>query len=724
MIRSFRMFGGVMLILSVLLLAGCSSQPQAVRMDTPSAVKLDGVQAGQFDTGKMWTFDFPPTEYFAQTYSFNPTKDWFEKARLSSLRLPGCTAAFVSEDGLVMTNHHCVRGSLDRINKEGEKLGKDGFYATTLPDERKVPGLYIDQLIVTQDVTGDVQAAFNSGKTEAEKIANRAAKITEIQAAHVAKFKETSKDSMVFQVVTFYNGGRYSLYGYKRYTDVRMVYAPETDVAFYGGDPDNFTYPRYDFDVSFYRVYENDQPVKTSNFYKFSKAGAKEGEAVFVIGNPGTTDRLLTVAQLEFNRDLSWPMTISMLKNMMGVYQNHVEKHPDQQLKYQNMIFGISNSLKAFSGYLGGLENPVYMAKKRDFEKKFRDAVLSKPDLKAKYGDVWKEIALYQDELSKLFPKTAGYGAAMRRGGSTYLGVASTLVDYAKAAKGPADKLPRQYRPENLEMMKGRMYPPDLNTEIEEKMMAMQLEMSAKAFAGSNAAMNKLLGGKTVDQTAASLVATSIVASKEKALELFSAGPDAILASTDPLIAYYASIFDEAQVLRAKAQELNEKQAAKVQLLGNAMYDVYGTKIPPDATFTLRIADGVVKGYDYNGTIAPPHTTFYGMYDRYYSHRKPDWTLPERWLNPPPTFDMSTPMNFVSTNDIIGGNSGSSVINRDLEVVGLIFDGNIESLPGRVIYDEVVNRSVSVHSAGILEGLEDIYKAERIVKELRAGKME
>jgi hypothetical protein len=578
---------------------------------------------------------------------------------------------------------------------------------------------------VIENVTEEVQNAFATGTTESEKVTKRMAKITEIQQRYWAKYKETSKDSMVFSIVTFYNGGRYSLYGYKRYTDVRMVYAPETAVAFYGGDPDNFTYPRYDFDCAFYRVYDGDQPLKTSNFFRFSKEGAKEGEAVFVIGNPGSTSRLLAVAQLEYFRDYAWPLTLSTLENMINVYRGYVEKNPDQKLKYQTQIFGLANSQKAFAGYLGGLKDPVVMAKKRDFEKKFRNSVMSDPALKAKYGDVWTEIASYQTELNKLFTSLVGYGSGGRRGGSAYWGVASGLVDYAKNVKGPADKLPPQYRPENLEAMKARFYPADVNKSLEEKMLAMQLGIVVKTFGGRNAAFNKLMAGRTADQAATDLVGSSLVVSKEKTMELFNAGADVILASADPLVSYFASVADEARELRAKSQELNEKQAAKVQLLGNALYDVYGTKIPPDATFTLRIADGVVKGYPYNGTEAPPMTTFYGMYDRHYSFRgREDWALPDRWKNPPADFNMSTPMNFVATNDIIGGNSGSSVINRNLEVVGLIFDGNIESLSGNVIYDETLNRSISVHSAGILEGLDKLYKAERIVKELREGKIQ
>jgi len=291
-------------LIVLLLLIGCSTQ-QSTRSYVPRYINLDKVQAGQFDTGKMWTFDFPPIDYFSKTYNFTPSKEWFDKARLSTLRLPNCTASFVSEDGLVMTNHHCARSALDSVNREGERLAEAGFYAATLKDERKASNIFIDQLLVMEDVTKEIQQAFESGTTDNSKVANRMAKMQELQMRYSANYKTSApQDSMVFSIVSFYNGGRYSLYGYKRYTDVRLVYAPEDMMAFFGGDPDNFTYPRYDFDCAFFRVYDNGKPLKTANFFRFSQDGAQEGDAVFVIGNPGRTNRLKTVAQLEYLRDV------------------------------------------------------------------------------------------------------------------------------------------------------------------------------------------------------------------------------------------------------------------------------------------------------------------------------------------------------------------------------------------------------------------------------------
>jgi hypothetical protein len=697
---------------ALLFLTGCSTR-QATRSDLPNHINLEKVQAGQFDTGKMWTFDFPPMDYFIKTYNFTPSKEWFEKARLSALRLPNCTASFVSEDGLVMTNHHCARSALDSVNREGERLAEDGFYAATLNDERKASNIFIDQLLVMDDVTKEVQQAFDSGTTDKAKIENRMAKMKEIQMRYAATYKTSApQDSMVFSVVSFYNGGRYSLYGYKRYTDVRLVYAPEDVMAFFGGDPDNFTYPRYDFDCAFFRVYDNGNPLKTTNFFRFSQDGAKEDDAVFVVGNPGRTNRLKTVAQLEYLRDVLYPANIETYEKTGAIYSSYIASHPEAKLKYMNTIFGLDNSRKAVTGYLSGLQDPVTMAKKKDFEKKFHNALSDKPALTKKYGDPWSDIAQYQAELSALYPK---YDALRFSGRNfpRYLSLTADLVTAANKSHGSIS-----------DSLRTKFYPSRLTPEVEKRLLAFRLSVMERALAGNDDAFDKLMAGRTPDQAAENLSANSIIASKEKTQALLAGTAEAILTSNDPLISFFVAEQTHMKEIQKRYNDINEKLQAGGQILGNAMYEVYGTQIPPDATFTLRIADGTVKGYEYNGTIAPPITTFYGLYDRYYSFGLKDpWKLSERWVNPPAAFKMNTPMNFVSTCDITGGNSGSPLINKNLELVGLAFDGNIESLPGDIIFDSSKNRTVSVHSAGLLEGLGQIYKAERIVKELRAGKI-
>jgi hypothetical protein len=612
-----------------------------------------------------------------------------------------------------MTNHHCARAALDSVNREGERLAEAGFYAATLNDERKASNIFIDQLLVMDDVTKEVQQAFDSGTTDNTKVANRLAKMHEIQTRYSAKYKTSApQDSMVFSVVSFYNGGRYSLYGYKRYTDVRLVYAPEDAMAFFGGDPDNFTYPRYDFDCAFFRVYDNGKPLKTANFFRFNQDGAQEGDAVFVIGNPGRTNRLKTVAQLEYLRDVVYPASVEANDKVGTIYSSYIEAHPDAKLKYLNTIFGLENSRKAITGQLNGLQDPVLMAKKKDFEKKFQNVVLDKPSLNKKYGDPWSDISQYQAELTVLYPKFD----ALRFRGRNFPKYLSLTADLVNAANQSKDSI--------ADSTRTKLYPSNLTPKVEKRLLAFRLSIMERALEGKDEAFDKLMAGRTPEKAAEDLSANSVIASRDKTQALLVGKPEDILKSNDPLIAFVVAEQAHVKEIQKRYNDTNEKLQACEQILGNAMYEVYGTQIPPDATFTLRIADGIVKGYEYNGTLAPPVTTFYGLYDRYYSFGMKDpWKLSERWVNPPAAFKMNTPMNFVSTNDIIGGNSGSPVINKNLQIVGLIFDGNMESLPGDVIFDDTSNRSVAVHSSGLLEGLEQIYKAERIVKELRAGKI-
>lgn len=707
------------LLVPLLLLAACSTQKEMVQPQSSAAFfNVDTVQAGEFDTGKMWTFDYPPVDYFKRAYNFNPSPAWFEKARLGSLRLPNCSASFVSADGLVFTNHHCARGALDAVNREGENLPEEGFYAPTLADERKVPRLYVDQLVLMEDVTNEVVAAFETGKTDEERIANRSAKIEELE----KRYSENT--GLRCNVITFYNGGKYSVYGYKRYNDVRVVFAPEQAVAYFGGDYDNFTYPRYDLDISFFRVYDDEgKPLKTENYFRWSVTGAHDGEPVFVIGNPGRTSRLHTVAQLEFNRDHLYPFVLERLNDMVSVYSAFLDKHPDQKLQYQTMLFSFSNSQKVYIGRIEGLRDPVIMAKKRDFERKFRNSVAARPDLKSRYSSVWPDIEGMQREKAALFGEVQALTFS-GIGRPTVLMLANSLAEFATLSAMPEDERARQMRGMSLETMKNRIAGMRINEELDRAVLASYLQWASARLGTRIASFNAFRGPQSPAEAAASLLQRTNLTDAEY-VERLLANPTEIASSTDPFLAYVNGVSSHARNVRERFSDVVSREQARVQVLGKAVFDIYGTSIPPDATFTLRIADGVVKNYEYNGTLAPVYTTFYGLYDRYHSFQKTDpWNIPERWKNPPPSFDLSARFNFVSTNDIIGGNSGSPVLNKNLDVVGIAFDGNIESLPGDFIFDDTKNRCVSVHSAGILEALEDIYKAERIAKELRQGKIQ
>ena len=704
------------IFLFVLFIAGCGTTAP-VTHEPPPEPSIEPVPAGQFDTGRMWTFDFPPVDYFAQTYNFSPTDDWFLHARLASLRLPNCSASFVSGDGLVMTNHHCALGALERVAREDERLLDDGFTAVTLDEERKVEGLYLDQLVLTKDVTGEVIAAFEQGTTDGERLRLRQEKIREIE----ERYEEET--GLRCNVITFYNGGRYSLYGYKRYDDVRLVYAPESAIGFFGGDPDNFTYPRYNLDVTFLRVYDEEgEPYNPEYYFRWSSGGAGEGDAVFVTGNPGRTSRLLTLEQLKFNRDKQYPFIMKLLDNMVDIYTAHIEQYPDKHAQYETRLFGLENSQKAYRGILRGLNDSDLMGRKVDFEQTFRSEVHERDELRREYGGLWEEIAGLQQEKRGLFHEVQAL-STRGLGRSILFAIASDVVEYAEQMKLPEEERQEKYREENLEATKAGIYPADgIDTVLEERILVFQLRYMKSVLGVDDPLLRPLFAGQEPVTVAAGIMQSSLLTSKEDTEALLEKDPEAILDAPDPLIRFVKNSRERAASVRGSYNEIQSRESARVQQLGKALYEIYDTSIPPDATFTLRIADGVVKTYEYNGTIAPPYTTFYGLYDRHYSHgRVHPWALPEQWIVPPGEFNMSTPVNFVSTNDIIGGNSGSPVINIDLEVVGLVFDGNIESLPGDFIFAEEYNRAVSVHSEGILEALRYMYDADRIVYELESG---
>ena len=662
------------------------------------------------DLGKMWTFDYPPYEHFSKTYNFNLTKEWLEKAQLSSLRLPGCSGSFVSEDGLVMTNHHCARGSLMKVSKEDENLLTNGFYAKNQDEERKVKDFFIDQLVLTYDVTKDIIQSFESGKTDEEKFQKKQLKILEVE----KRFQDSL--GLMCNVITFYNGGKYSLYGYKRYTDIRLVFAPETNMGFFGGDPDNFTYPRYCIDMSFFRIYdENKKPLKTKDYFKWNKNGAKDGDAVFVIGNPGFTNRLLTVSQLEFYRDYIYPFELKVLNNFVDIYHSLMKKYPENHEKYEGVLFGYANSQKVVENVLKGQKDEYLMGKKKDFEITFKKAVLSNPSLKAKYGNIWDEIEVIQKDKSKIYNEYALFNFKKARS-CRVLSLAANLVDYASLMKqGTGDK--------ELDMEKMKSGLAFKIDDVEKGNLLFILKEFKKELGDNNSSLKKLLNGLQPDKATEQLLNATILTDSIKKTELLS-NPDHILNSKDPFLVFMAEMHDRIEEIREKFAKLWALENTKVQLLGKAIHEVFGTAIPPDGTFTLRISDGFVKGYEYNGTIAPPITTFYGLYDRFYSYdKKEPWELPRRWQNPPKEFDMRTPMNFVSTCDTYGGNSGSPLVNKDLEIIGLNFDRNIEGMPRDFIYTDESARNVGVHSAGMYQALKDIYKADRIVKELNNGKI-
>ncbi len=660
--------------------------------------------------GTMWTFDAPPLDYWKARYDFAPDQAWFDRVRLASVRLPNCSSSFVSENGLVLTNHHCARGCITAVSPADTNYQDTGFIAQSQAEERACPGLWVDQLLSIEDVTTRVRGAMTAG-TPAMQVAQRDSVIGLIEGECKAA------TGLTCQVVRFYQGGMYSLYRFKRFDDVRLVFAPEGAVSFFGGDPDNFTYPRFDLDVTLYRVYENGQPRKTDNYFPWSKNGAAEGEPVFVTGNPGSTGRLLTMAQMEYLRDVNYPARLRGFERQLDILRELASAGEEARRQYENQIFSLENAYKAISGYLAGLRDPDIMAKKLAFENDFRSRIDADPKLKQKYGPAWDKIATAQRELAAMDVKNRYYTF----GGSQLLNLAGGIVRVPQQAALPdAERLP-QYRGEGVDRIKGfvlRDLP--IDPEADKLAFASFLRSAQQELPAGDPFLATILQGRSPEVAAEALINSCTLTNAEVRRALLEGGLQAIKDSDDPLVVLALKLEPLAREQAVRAEQLDAVISANEELVGQAIFAAYGKSLPPDATFTLRISDGVVKRYPMNGTVAPYKTNFYGLYARAaaFDHQPP-WNLPERWVERKDRLDLTTPLNFVSTNDIIGGNSGSPVINRNAEVVGLIFDGNIQMLPNRFIFTDEVSRSVSVHSAGIIEALRKMYDADRIADELQ-----
>jgi hypothetical protein len=684
---------------------------------TPAqAPGLDTIRAGEFDNGKMWTFEYPPLDYLQRTYGFSVEADWFRRAHLSALRIPGCSASFVSPAGLVMTNHHCAREAIEQVSLDGEDLVADGFWAGSLEDERPIPDAWADQLVEIRDVTDRVYAALEEVRG-AERRAQRRGEITEEILEEIIRELGGEDAGYNVEMVELYAGGRYSAYIFRRYDDVRLVMSPELQVAYFGGDWDNFTYPRYDLDVTFYRVYgEDGAPLRSEHYFPFNPTGIKEGDMVFVIGNPGSTSRLQTVAELEYRRDVSDQAILDLLNTRVVALQEFAEAHPEKarEMDLRNTIFSFLNSLKAYTGIVAGLHDPVILAKRRDNEGRFQAAIEADPALRGEYGTLMARMAEIQERKREFAPEFSSFLAVGHPTlGSSTMGRAFAAYQYLSARR---QGVPEETLEGIREMLAGT---PEQPRAINEAQLAQRFQGFVRYFGLDHPFVQEVLEGRSPEGAAAVIMSRSALADSASTAEALSRGT---LSLDDPAVRVAQAVIQRlgpAQQLQASVGAEEEEIASA---LGRALFAIHGTDIPPDATFSPRIADGVVKSYEYNGTMAPVLTTYYGMYDRHRSFGpETDWDLPHRWKSPPEGFDLSTPLNFVSTADIIGGNSGSPVIDRDLRVVGLIFDGNIESLSGDYIYQPETNRAVAVDVRGILEALRVIYEAHRLVDELLAG---
>jgi hypothetical protein len=680
-------------------------------------VDLDTVRAGRFDQGKMWTFDFPPVDYFAETYGIRPDEAWFERARLGALRIPSCSASFVSPHGLVMTNHHCAREFVSQVSGPGEALLDEGMVATDLSDERAVEDFEADRLIDIVDVTDEVNSALDAA-VPSERSELRGTLLDEIEARILTEYGGEDGGHVV-EMISLYNGGRTSAYVFRRYVNAKLVMAPELEIGFFGGDPDNFTYPRYNLDFAFFRLYDDDgTPLESDPYFPFDDDGLKAGDVVFIVGNPGSTSRLQTVAELEFRRDIGDRAVIELLRSRMAVLDGYIRAHPEEaeERDLRNAYFGLANSLKAYEGQVRGLEDPVIIARRRDAQRSFQAAIEADSALAERYGGLIADMAALQAEKASQAP---GFGAFLAM---TSPEMASATLHRALIAFQVLSARQGGASPDQVEGLMDQLRAvPQQPVALDRALAEARLRDFASYYGDDAPFVASLLSGQSVESRAEAVVEGSQLQDSASAVEALEGGS---LTLSDPAVAVvrgYLPAFIGFQQVVADVFPREEEVAAG---LGRARLEVYGTEVPPDATFSLRIADGVVAGYEYNGTVAPPFTTMYGLYDRHFSHSgREEWALPGRWLEARDALDLTTPMNFASTVDIIGGNSGSPVLDAELEVVGVVFDGNIESLPGDYIYLPDRNRSVTVDVRAILEALDEVYDLDRLVLELTTGQL-
>ena len=658
----------------------------------------------------MWLFNMPPRDILKTKYKFEMTPDWLKHIQLSSVRFGGASGSFVSPDGLVLTNHHVGRGAIQNLSTKDSDLVKTGFYAKTKAEELKCPGMELMVLQDIEDVTSQVTGAENPGMTSVQAAEARDKVIAALE-------KQSSEQTgLRSTVVNLYSGSMYHLYKYKVYTDVRLVFAPEYLIAFFGGDPDNFTYPRYDIDFTLFRVYENDKPVASPHFLKWNAKGAAENDLVFVSGNPGSTERMRTLAQLEFQRDYQYPWYFKYIDRRLDILRRYSARGAEQSRQAMDQIFGLENSLKALTGEHNGLLDKALMEKKRKEEAEFRGLIDKNAEWKKAYGRAWDEIARVQRDFTGFFKPFMNQ--TLR---NQLYSFANQIVKYVAEVKKPdGERLPG-YHDSELDELKFYLFSPaPIYPELEEALLADDLQTSLEELGPNDPFIKIALGGKSPADVAKDLVTKTKLTDPAVRKSLLGGGEAAVAASPDPLIVLARALDPMSRAMRKRYENAVESvESSSGEKIGKARFAAYGKESSPDATFTLRLSFGAVKGYPMNGTKAPYKTLLYGLYERFYAFdKKPPFDLPPLYIERKARLDLLTPVNFVCACDIVGGNSGSPVINRNGEIVGLIFDGNIESLVGNYVYNEENNRAVAVHTAIISETLRKIYDAAPLANEL------
>ena len=680
----------------------------------------------------MWLFNNPPTALWKQKYNFEPTPNWLEHLQKASVRFnSGGSGSFISANGLVITNHHVGADTLQKLSSAEHNYLHDGFYAKTQAEEQRALDLELNVLDSIEDVTARVNAAVKPTMNSDAALAARRSIIAQIE-------KESKdKTGLRSDVVTLYQGGSYQLYRYKIYTDVRLVFAPEQQAAFYGGDPDNFEYPRYDLDICIFRVYENGQPAKIEHYLRFNPAGAKEGDLVFVSGNPGRTNRELTVSDLADRRDRLVPEWLAMFYRREVALTSFSERSIENARRARDELFGVQNSRKAFTGMLGGLLDPAIFAKLEEHETKLREEMKTRvangnAECKTALG-TYDKIKAAQDAIKKNAPTYDYYESERYRIGlyRQPRGFAGTLFKYARflvratedRKKPNGERLPA-YQESSREPLELDLFSTQpIYDDFEELLLADSLTDLATQFGADDPLVKKVLAGKAPGARAAELVTGTKLKDVAFRKKLYAGDITAIKGANDPMLNLALLIDPTARAARKLFDANEETRQQAYGQIAKARFAIEGTSTYPDATFTLRISYGTVSGYEENGKQVPAFTDFAGLYTRAVEHEnRPPFDLPQRWIDRKSQLSLGTNFDFVCDADIIGGNSGSPVVNRAGEFVGIIFDGNIESLVLDYIYDNKQARAVSVDSAAISEALRKVYDAGALADEIGSGK--
>ena len=656
----------------------------------------------------MWPLNRVPTREIQQRYGTTLTPDWLAHARLSSVRLAnGCSGSFVSSTGLVMTNYHCVVGCVEALSTPAQNVQRDGFVAATDADERRCPGLEVNQLTEVTDVTARVREATKSATGESFRKAR--------DSAFAAIERECATgDEVRCDVVTLYRGGRYDLYKSRRYQDVRLVFVPEFDVGFFGGDPDNFMFPRYNLDAAFLRVYERGVPLQASHWFDWSTHGAAAGDLVFVTGHPGSTSRLYTVSQLEFDRDVSLPANLMYLSELRGSLMEFRRRGPEEERVADAQLVFIENSLKVGRGEFAALATPALMDRKQAEEAALKRSVSARRDLPRQFGSAWDEVQAAVQRRREAWPRST---ALARLGGSRLVGYAQTLVRLADEQAKPNEQRLSEFRDAALPAVRQRLGAAQpVNRTLETVQLAFILRHIRERLGLDDPAVKALLGKRSPDEVAIAAMAKTELDTADARTALMSGGRAGVEASSDPLIKLARAVDPFAREARLRLENLDATIERASGLIAQARFAVSGESVYPDATFTLRLTFGTVKGWTENGREVPPFTTLGGLFDRHTG--SPPFALPRRWLDRRNRVKLDTRFNLVADTDIIGGNSGSPLIDRDGRIVGLVFDGNIHSIGGEYWFDQARNRTVAVDSRGLREALGAVYDADRVLKEL------